>query len=88
VQADVKGLILLILGTDHIMVVDRIMVVDLITVAAPMQVIRDLLRSRLATGRIILVVLVITWAVPITFGGLDTGDGVTVREYGSTAITF
>jgi hypothetical protein len=43
VQADVKGLILLILGTDHIMVVvDRIMVVDLITVAAPMQVIRDL----------------------------------------------
>ena len=77
-QADVKGLILLILGTDPIMVVQ----------GRTTQAIQALLRSRLATGRIILVGLVITWAVPITFGGLDIGDGATVKESGSTAITF
>ena len=73
-----KGLILLILDTDPIMVVQ----------GRTMQAIQALLRSRLATGRIILVVLVITWAVPITFGGLDIGDGATAKESGSTAITF
>jgi hypothetical protein len=52
------------------------------------QAIQALLRSRLVTGRIILVVLVITWAGPITFGGLDIGDGITAKESGSTAITF
>ncbi len=56
--------------------------------AGPTQAIQALLRSRLATGRIILVVLVITWAVPITFGDLDIGDGITAKESGSTAITF
>jgi len=90
VQGDAKGLILLILGTDRIMV-DRITVgrimVERITADLIMEVIRAPLRSRLATGRIILVVLVITWAVPITFGGLDIGDGATVKESGSTAIT-
>ena len=76
-----KGLILLILGTDPIMEEDRIM-------AGPTQAIQAPSRSRLATGRIILVVLVITRAVPITFGGLDIGDGGTAKESGSTAITF
>ena len=85
-QGDAKGLILLILGTDRI-TVDRIMV-ERITADLIMEVIRAPLRSKLATGRIILVVLVITWAVPITFGGLDIGDGATAKESGSTAITF
>ena len=77
-----KGLILLILGTDPIMV-------DPITADPIMEGdIRPPSRSRLETGRIILVVLVITWAVPITFGGLDIGDGATAKESGSTAITF
>jgi hypothetical protein len=74
----VKGLILPILGTDPIMVVQ----------GRTTPGIQALLRSRLATGRITLAVLVITWAVPITFGGLDIGDGVTAKESGSTAITF
>jgi hypothetical protein len=52
-----------------------------------MQVIQAPSVSRLATGRIILVVLVITWAMPIMFGGLDIGDGITAKESGSTAIT-
>jgi hypothetical protein len=52
-----------------------------------MQVIQAPSVSRLATGRIILVVLVITWAMPITFGGLDIGDGITAKESGSTATT-
>jgi len=82
VQADVKGLILLILGTDHITAVTgRATAQDMPLTRAPLQ-------SRLATGRIILVVLVITWAVHITFGGLDIGDGATAKESGSTAITF
>jgi hypothetical protein len=82
----VKGLILLILGTDRIMA-DPIMA-DPIT-ADPIMGggIRPPLQSTLATGRIILVVLAITWAVPITFGGLDIGDGATAKESGSTAIT-
>ena len=66
---------------DPIMEEDRIM-------AGPTQAIQALLRSRLATGRIILVVLVITWAVHITFGDQDIGDGITAKESGSTAITF
>jgi hypothetical protein len=60
---------------------DRIM-------AGPTQAIQALLRSRLATGRIILVVLVITWAVPITSGGQAVGHGGTVGESGSTAVTW
>jgi hypothetical protein len=79
----VKGLILLILGTDPIMVVQ-----GRTTGAQDMPLTRAPSRSRLATGRIILAVLVITWAVPITFGGLDIGDGVTAKESGSTAITL
>ena len=84
-QADVKGLILLILGTDHITGVTgrataRATAEDMPLTRAPLQ-------SKLATGRIILVVLVITWAVPITFGGPDIGDGATAKEFGSTAIT-
>jgi len=55
--------------------------------AQDMPLTRAPLQSRLATGRIILVVLVITWAVPITFGGPDTGRRDMVRESGSTAIT-
>jgi hypothetical protein len=62
--------------------------VDLITADLIIEVTQGQSRSRLETGRIILVVLVITWAVPITFGGLDIGDGATAKESGSTAITF
>ena len=89
-QADVKGLILLILGTDHITAVtgtDHITAVTGGATAQDMPLTRAPLQSRLATGRIILVVLVITWAVPITFGGPDTGRRDMVRESGSTAIT-
>jgi len=42
----------------------------------------------LAIGRITLAVLVITWAAPITSGGLDIGHGAAVKESGFTAITF
>jgi hypothetical protein len=70
-------------------VITDLMAADPTMGAGPtMQVIQALLRSRLATGRIILAVLVITWAMPITFGGLDIGDGITAKESGSTAITF
>jgi hypothetical protein len=78
----VKGLILLILGTDHITeVMARATVQD-------MPLTRALLRSRLATGRIIIAALVITWAGPITSGGRDIGHRVTVEESGSTDTTL
>ena len=44
-------------------------------------------RSRLAIDRIILAVLVITWADPITSGGQDIGDWSTAGESGYTGIT-
>jgi hypothetical protein len=44
-------------------------------------------RSRLAIGRIILAVRVITWATLITYGGRDIGDGAADKESGSTGIT-
>jgi len=82
VQADVKELILLILGTDPIMVVQgRTMGQDMQLTQAP-------LRSRLATDRITIAVLVITWAGRITFGDRDIGDGAMVKESGSTGTTF
>jgi hypothetical protein len=43
-------------------------------------------RSRLAIGRIILVVRVITWAALITYGGRDIGDGAADKESGYTGI--
>jgi hypothetical protein len=45
-------------------------------------------RSRLAIGRIILAVRVITWAALITSGGQDIGHGAAVKESGFTAITL
>ena len=83
-----KELILLILGTDPIMVVRGRMVVQGRTTAQGMQLTQAPLRSRLATGRITIAVLVITWAAPITFGGRDIGHRVTVEESGSTATTL
>jgi hypothetical protein len=53
-----------------------------------MQLTQAPLRSRLATGRITLAALVITWAAPITSGDRDIGHRVTVEESGSTATTF
>lgn len=44
-------------------------------------------RSRLAIGRIILAVRVITWATLITYGGRDIGDGAADKESGYTGIT-
>lgn len=44
-------------------------------------------RSRLAIGRIILAVRVITWATLITYGGRDIGDGAAAKESGYTGIT-
>src|SRR5436190_24357589 len=82
VQADVKELILLILGTDPIMVVQgRTTGQDMPLILAP-------LRSRLATGRITIAVPGITWAGRITFGDRDIGDGVMVKKSGSTDTTF
>ena len=45
-------------------------------------------RSRLAIGRIILAVLVITWAALITSGGRDIGDRAADKESGSTDTTL
>jgi hypothetical protein len=53
-----------------------------------MQPIQVPLRSKLATGRTTLAALVITWAAPITFGDRDIGDGVMVKESGSTDTTL
>ena len=77
-----KEVILLILGTDPIMVVQGR------TTALGMQLTQAPLQSRLATGRITIAVLVITWAGRITFGDRDIGDGSTVKESGSTDTTF
>ena len=85
-----KGLILLILGTDHITAVtgtDHITAVTGGATAQDMPLTQAPLQSRLATGGIILAALVITWAAPITSGGQGTGDGGTVKKSGSTAIT-
>jgi hypothetical protein len=90
----VKELILLILGTDPIMVVQGRMVVrgrmvvQGRTTAQGMQLTRAPLRSKLAIGRITIAALVITWAAPITSGGRDIGHRVTVEESGSTATTL
>ena len=89
-----KELILLIPGTDPIMVVGGRMVVQGRTTvrgrttAQGMQLTRAPLRSRLAIGRIIIAALVITWAAPITSGGRDIGHGAAVKESGFTAITL
>ena len=77
-----KEVILLILGTDPIMVVQGR------TTAQGMQLTQAPLRSRLATDRITIAVLVITWAGHITSGGLDIGHGAAVKESGSTDTTF
>jgi hypothetical protein len=84
----VKELILLILGTDPIMVVRGRMVVQGRTTAQGMQLTQAPLRSRLATGRITIAVAVITWAGRIMFGDRDIGDGAMVKESGSTDTTF
>ena len=75
----------LIQDTDHITEVmarmARATVQDMPLTRAP-------LRSRLATGRITIAVLVITWAGRITSGGLDIGHGAAVKESGSTDTMF
>jgi hypothetical protein len=53
-----------------------------------MQLTQAPLLWKLATGRIIIAALVITWAAPITSGGRDIGHRVTVEESGSTATTL
>lgn len=65
------------------MVVDRITAGDLI-----MAVIRAPSQSRLAIGLIMFAALATTQAERIMFGGQDIGDGGTVSERGSTAITL
>ena len=84
-QRDVKGLILLIPGTDHI---TEVMAPMAQATAQDMQLTRAPLRSRSAIGHIIIAALVITWAAPITSGGRDIGHRVTVEESGSTATTL
>jgi len=75
---DAKGITVRTQGTDPI---TEVMAQDMPLTRAP-------LRWRLAIGRITLAVLVITWAAPITSGGLDIGHGAAVKESGFTAITF
>ena len=53
-----------------------------------MQLTQAPLLWKLATGRITIAALVITWAAPITSGGRDIGHRVTVEESGSTATTL
>ena len=53
-----------------------------------MQLTQAPLRWKLATDRITIAALVITWAGRITFGYRDIGDGVMVKESGSTDTTF
>ena len=84
-QRDVKGLILLIPGTDHI---TEVMAPMALPTVQGMQPTQALLPSRLAIGRIIIAALVITWAGRITSGGLDIGHGGAVKESGSTDTTF
>ena len=76
----------LIQDTDHITEVMARMARA--TVQGIMEPIQALLRSRLATGRTIIAGLAITWALPITFGDRDIGDGAMVKESGSTDTTL
>ena len=75
------------MGEDPIIGEDHITAVTGGATAQDMPLTRAPLQSRLATGRIILVVLVITKAARITSGGQGTGRRDTVRECGSMAIT-
>ena len=77
-----KGLILLIRGTDPIMVVQgRTTAEDMPLTRAPSQL-------RLAIGRIIRVAPGITSGGPITCGDRDTGRGATVKKSGSAGTTW
>ena len=77
-----KGLILLILGTDHITeVTGQATAEDMPLTRAPSQL-------RLAIGRIIRMAPGITSAGPITCGGRDTGHGATVEASGSAGTTW
>ena len=93
-QSDVKGIIVLTQDTDLITVVLRgtghitEVMAQATATAQDMPLTQAPSRWRLAIGRITLAVLVITWAAPITSGGLDIGHGAAVKEAGFTAITF
>ena len=72
---------LVILGTDLTTeVTGQATAQDMPLTRAPSQL-------RLAIGRITLAVRVITWAAPITSGGLGIGQGATANESGFTVIT-
>ena len=77
-----KGLILLILGTDPIMVVQGR------TTAEDMPLTQALSQLRLAIGRITRMAPGITSGGPITCGGRDTGHGATVEASGSAGTTW
>ena len=81
----ITTLLLIQLMADHITEVTARMAQAMVR---GMQLTQAPLRWKLATGRITIAVLVITWAAPITSGGRDIGHRVTVEESGSTATTL
>ena len=81
----ITTLLLIQLMADHITEVTARMAQAMVR---GMQLTQAPLRWKLATDRITIAVLVITWAGRITFGDRDIGDGVMVKESGSTDTTF
>jgi len=81
----ITTLLLIQLMADHITEVTARMAQAMVR---GMQLTQAPLPWKLAIGRITIAALVITWAGRITFGDRDIGDGVMVKESGSTDTTF